>query len=156
MAEMMGGGDWGHNHDNDVRLRRDSGISMTMTIEEDVPAEYFEYQVQGQYHMPLENQAWSCPPADNYYSGNAHRTAPDSTSLDQYREANSPNEAYRIFLESRRQTHSPDVPVDDKEAIPEDNGNIIIINHSSQAAAWPAQGPNNITPLIVHSGPWKY
>ncbi|KAK0737749.1 hypothetical protein B0T18DRAFT_432687 [Schizothecium vesticola] len=40
---------------NDVTLRRDSGISMTMTIGEDVPAEYLDYQVQGQYHMPLEN-----------------------------------------------------------------------------------------------------
>lgn len=73
---MMYGGDWGEVHDNDVTLgRRDSAICMDMTIEEDMPPQYFDY-VQGQYHMPLENQAVSCLPADNYYGGN------DNTRVD--------------------------------------------------------------------------
>lgn len=73
----MYGGDWGEVHDNDVTLgRRDSAICMDMTIEEDMPPQYFDY-VQGQYHMPLENQAVSYPPVDNYYGGNDCWTTPE-------------------------------------------------------------------------------
>lgn len=88
--------------------RRDSAICMDMTIEEDMPPQYFNY-VQGQYYILLENQALSCPPADNYYGGNDCWTTPESTLENPYREPSSANEANRMFLSSKYQAHSPDV-----------------------------------------------
>lgn len=150
-------GSWGEVHDNDGTLKRDSGICMEMTIEEDVPPQYFDY-MQGQYHVQLENQSVSYPypPTDNYYGGNDCWTTPESTLEAPYREASSPNEAYQRFLASKYQTHSPDVLNDNKEAMVDFAGNDIIIDSISPATAWPAQSPDNTTPLIVHSDSWNY
>lgn len=185
---MMYRGSWGEVHDNNVTLRRDSGICMEMTVEEDVAPQHFDY-MQGQYHVPLENQAWSCAPwttpdsdcwttaeyvqdqyhmalenqavsyplANNYNGGNNCWATPECVQGESpYGRASSPNEAFRMFLESSRQTHSPDVLNDDREATPEFNGNDIIIDAISQATAWPAQSPDNTTPLIVHSNSWNH